>query len=271
MSMQRTNPGPRVAEHHRSGVGVVRIGYPIEVRTVTVTRREYVTPTMVRLTFGGPGLDGLHTYQADDHVKVIFPDPDGTYRVPVPNDAHMLDWPRPSPTTRTYTIRRYDPAAGELDLDFVLHDGGLASTWACGVGVGTEVTIAGPPGARAFPHTYDHYVFAVDPTALPALARWLEEAPVEVSADVVVEATHQADHDYPLAHRDGVRFTRLLRRDGRSELAETVTSLTLPPGRSFLFAAGEAGDIKALRAWSKGRLDSSIVGYWKRGVAGFDD
>ena len=142
---------------------------------------------MLRLTLGGPALAGFHTYQADDHVKIVFPDPDGTRRDPVPDAQRMLDWPRPLPTTRKYTVRRYDAAACEIDLDFVLHDGGVASTWAASAAVGDEVTIAGPPGAKAFPHNYDHYVFAVDATALPAVARWLEESPADVSAHVVAE------------------------------------------------------------------------------------
>ncbi len=49
------------------------------------------------------------------------------------------------------------------------------------------MTIAGPPGAKAFAHNFDHYVFAVDSTALPAVARWLDESPAEVSAHVVIE------------------------------------------------------------------------------------
>ncbi|MFI0421075.1 siderophore-interacting protein [Spongiactinospora sp. 9N601] len=264
----RSDPREKVAAHHRAGSGNVRVPYPIGVRTTTIVARQELTPRMLRLTLGGPGLDGFHTYQADDHVKIVFPDADGTLRAPVPNDQQMLDWPHPMPPTRKYTIRRYDAAARELDLDFVLHDGGLASTWAEKAQVGDAVVVAGPPGAKAFPHTYDHYVFAVDPTALPAAARWLEEAPADVSAHVVIECDDPAEHDYPLpGGRPGVQIIRLVREGSLSTLADVVRSLDLP-GRAFLFAAGEAGDIRPLRAWSAGRMDALITGYWKRGVAG---
>ncbi|MEO3785786.1 siderophore-interacting protein [Actinocorallia sp. B10E7] len=268
--MDRSAPRDRVASHHKAGSGTVRIGYPIGVRTVTVTRRVQVTPNIVRLTLSGPELDGFHTYQADDHVKVVFPDPDETLRLPTANEELTLDWPRPLPPARKYTIRRYDAAAREADLEVVLHEGGLGSSWAASVEVGDEVSIAGPPGAKAFAHNYDHYVFAVDTTALPALGRWLEESPSDVSAHVVIETDDAADHAYPLASRDGVQVTWLV-RDGGSALAETVRSLPLPDARTFLFAAGEADDIKPLRAWSKERFDSLFTGYWKRGVAGLDD
>ncbi|MER7417648.1 siderophore-interacting protein [Micromonospora peucetia] len=271
MTVDRHDPAARVAAHHRAGSGTARIGYPIGVRRVRVLARRQLTPRMLRLTLGGPDLVGFHTYQADDHVKVVFPDPDGTRRDPVPDGQGMLDWPRPSPTSRKYTVRRYDAAAHEIDLDFVLHDGGVASTWAASAAVGDEATIAGPPGAKAFPHTYDHYVFAVDGTALPAVGRWLEDSPADVSAHVVVEVDDAAERGYPLALRDRVAVTWLVREGTSSTLAEEVRSLRLPAGRSFLFAAGEATDIRPLRAWSRDRLDSLITGYWKRGIAGLED
>ncbi|MFB4319865.1 siderophore-interacting protein [Actinomadura sp. 21ATH] len=258
--MNRDNPRGRVAEHHRTGTGLERIPYPIGIRTAELVRREEITPRMLRLTLGGPGLDGMHTYQADDHVRIVFPDPDGTRRLPIPNGRQMLDWPRPFPTTRKYTIRRYDAGARELDLDFVLHEGGLASGWAAGARIGEEVAIAGPPGAKSFPHNYDHYVFAVDSTALPALARWLDESPEDVSATAVVDG----DADYPLAERAGVRVVH-------GDLGGTVQGLALPAGRTFLFAAGEADALKPLRAWSKDRMDALFTGYWKRGVVEFED
>ncbi len=276
--MDRSDPAGRVAAHHAStppaGEGVTRIGYPIGVRTASVVRVAEVTPTMLRLTLGGPGLAGFHSHQADDHVKVVFPLPDGTRNDPVPDDEESLEWPRPVPPTRKYTVRRWDPRALELDLDFVVHDGGLASDWVGSVAVGADVVVAGPPGAKAFAHTYDHYVFAVDTTALPALARWLEESPADVSADVLVDVDHRWERDYPLADRDGVRV-RWLDRSGGSRLTQEVAGLDLPArdrARTFLFAAGEAGDIKPLRAWARDHVtDSLVTGYWKRGVAGLDE
>ncbi|MET0866016.1 MAG: siderophore-interacting protein [Nakamurella sp.] len=269
MTIDRMDPQGRVATHHRVGSGLVRVGYPIGVRTVKVVARQQLTPAMIRLTLAGPGLADLHTYQCDDHVAVVFPDPGGELRIPVANDHQMLDWPHPMPPTRKYTIRRFDARSLQVDLDVVLHDGGLASTWASTVGIGAEVTIAGPPGSKAFAHNYDHYVFAVDATGLPPLERWLAAAPPDVSADIVIETASAAEHGYPLPERRRVRVSWLTRGD-HSRLARTVENLALPAGRVFLFAAGEAGDIKPLRSW-RADIDSLVTGYWKRGEAGFHD
>ncbi|MEE3920458.1 siderophore-interacting protein [Micromonospora sp. BRA006-A] len=130
-------------------------------------------------------------------------------------------------------MRRYDPATCQIDLDFVLHDGGVASAWADAAAVGDQVTIAGPPGAKAFPHSYDHYVFAVDATALPAVARWLEESPADVSAHVVAEVDDPAERDYPLAARDGVAVTWLVRgRPGPRSRSRWDRCACRPGGRS---------------------------------------
>nr|WP_272923820.1 siderophore-interacting protein [Streptomyces sp. SID3343] len=234
-------------------------------------RKQQMTTSVLRLTVGGPGLAGFHSHQFDDHFKIVFPDADGTVRLPLPDGEQSLTWPRPMVTSRRYTARRHDARAGELDIDFVIHPGGVASDWAVAAEPGADVAIAGPPGAKAFPQTYDHYVFAVDTTALPAAARWLEESSPDVSAHIVVETEHADEHRYPLATREGVQVTWLAHGDGASRLAETVRALPLPAGRVFLFAAGETDDIKPLRAWAKGRLDSLFTGYWRRGVAGLED
>lgn len=268
----RVDPAGRMAEFHAIGRGVTRVGYPILVTRAPLVARTEVTPTMLRLTLRGPELAGFHSYQADDHVKIVLAHPDGTRNDPVVNDRRELDWPRPFTPARKYTVRRFDREACEVDLDVVLHDGGVASEWARTAELGEEVVLAGPPGAKAFPRTYAHYVLVADPTGLPAVARWLEESPDDVSADVLVDVDHEHERDYPLAVGGGVRVQWLDRSAG-SRAAELVAALDLAdPADTFLFAAGEAGDIKPLRRWSRERgVDALVTGYWKRGVADLDE
>ena len=142
--MDRERPRERVAEA-RLGAGGAKVPYPIRIRCLEVVGRQTISPTMLRLTLGGQDLVGFESHSVvDEHVKIVFPDPDGGLRVPEPNGS-MVRWPHPMPPTRDYTVRRYDPTAGELDLDVVLHAGGLASEWAARVGPGEPVWVAGPP------------------------------------------------------------------------------------------------------------------------------
>lgn len=279
MANERADPGPLVLAHQTDGRGTQRIGYAIAIRTAQVVARTQVTPHMLRLTVASPAIKDVVTHACDDHVGLIFPLDDGTRNDPTYDpDRLMLTWHSPQPAMRKYTIRRLDAESGEMDLDVVLHAGGLASEWAAQAELGDDVVLAGPPGALAFAHTYRHYVFAVDTTALPAVARWLDESDWleerTVTVQVLIDHDHDEETSYPLRQRTGVTV-EWLSRTGGSRLADVVGGLDLSgrdPADVFVFAAGEAGDIKALRRWSKERgIDALVTGYWKRGAVEHDD
>src|SRR6188508_2327132 len=92
-----------------------------------VVRTERLAETMVRVVVGGAGLAAFQpSPHADSYVKVVFL-PAGTAR-PVRADGRLdLDAVRASlppeqqPRQRSYTVRRWDPVAGQLTLDVVVH------------------------------------------------------------------------------------------------------------------------------------------------------
>ncbi|GAA4126865.1 siderophore-interacting protein [Actinomadura keratinilytica] len=268
----------RIAEV-RAGTRAEKVPYPIRIRRTEVVRTEMVGAGLIRLTLGGPGTEGFESHAPDEHVKIVFPDPDGTLRLPEP-DGLMLRWPRPSPTTREYTVRRYDARTGELAVDIALHDGGLASDWARSVRPGDPVHVAGPPGGLIVPHAYDRYLLAGDITALPAIARRLEELPRTAAGWAFVEVADAAE-EIGLSAPEDVQVRWLHRGDrppGTGGLLErAVRSVEIPDGqRVYVWIAGEAGTLKPLRRWVRDELrldrgDYDITGYWKRGVADYDD
>lgn len=251
--------------------------HPVRVRRLEVLRRETVTPRMVRVVLGGPGLAGFESHAPDEHVKLVLPDPDGTTRPPTElADGSALEWPRPFPPNREYTVRRYVPhageqGAGEVWFDFVVHAGGLASDWAQQVEPGASIWVAGPRPGLLVPPEFGHQVLLADHTALPAVARWLEELPAGVDAQAVV-AVPDADEQQELAVRPGVVVTWLHTEDpthGEASLGEALEQLTLPADRHvYLWAAGEAGVLKPVRRWARAngfaRGTCDISGYWRR-------
>ncbi|NRQ38203.1 siderophore-interacting protein [Nonomuraea sp. NN258] len=269
----------RIAEVKAGTGGCERVGYPIRIREVEVLRTAQVGAGLIRVTVGGPGLAGFESHAPDEHVKLIFPEEDGELRLPEPNGL-VLKWPRPSPTSREYTVRRYDAAAGELDIDIALHDGGLASGWAETVEPGAKVHVAGPPGGVVVPYVYDRYVLAGDITALPAIARWLEELPRTAAGWAFIEVGSAAD-EIELSAPEDVEVRWLHRGDrppGTAGLLEgAVRTVRVPEGeRVYVWLAGEAGELKPLRRWVGDELglakhDQNITGYWKRGVTHYDD
>jgi NADPH-dependent ferric siderophore reductase len=264
----------------RAGTESAKVRYPIRIREVEVLRSTMVGAGLVRVTLGGPGTDGFESHAPDEHIKLIFPESDGTLRLPEP-DGDMLRWPRPLPTSREYTVRRYDPATGELDIDIALHGTeGLGATWARTVQPGATVHVAGPPGGRIVPHNYDRYLLAGDLTALPAIARWLEELPRTARGWAFIEVA-DAREEIALTRPEGVEV-HWLHRDGAAPgtsglLEDAVRAVEIATGeRVYAWLAGEAGVLKPLRRWVRddlglGKADQDITGYWKRGVADFDE
>ncbi|MFE4214457.1 siderophore-interacting protein [Streptomyces sp. NPDC056844] len=268
----------RIAEV-RAGRQAEKVGYPIGIRETEVVRTAMVGAGLLRVTLGGPGTEGFEAHSPDEHVKLLFPDPDGSLRLPEPNGA-MLRWPRPAPVSRQYTVRRYDPVSGEIDIDVALHEGGLASEWASAARPGAVMHLAGPPGGLIVPHSYDRYLLAGDITALPAIARWLEELPRTAKGWAFIEVPDAAQ-EIELSAPEGVEV-HWLHRDSRAvdaddALVRAVTAVAVPEGeRLYVWVAGEAGQIKPLRRWVRdelglGKADHDITGYWKRGVADFDE
>jgi NADPH-dependent ferric siderophore reductase len=138
------------------------------------------------------------------------------------------------------------------------------------------VHVAGPPGGLIVPHAYDRYLLAGDITALPAIARRLEELPRDAAGWAIV-AVADASQEIPLDAPDGLQVTWLHGDRTSMALADAVRAVAVPDGeRLYLWVAGEAGSIKPLRRWARDglRLDRSdidITGYWKRGIADYDD
>ncbi|PXY20508.1 siderophore-interacting protein [Prauserella endophytica] len=236
-----------------------------------VLRTERITPHMIRVVSGGEGLAAFRPNEfTDAYVKVAFPSPGVTY--PEPLDMRTIKAELPSehwPRLRTYTVRYYDAAAGELTIDFVHHgDEGLAGPWAASLRPGDEVWLLGPGGAYAPSADADWHLLVGDESALPAIGAALEAMPAgaPVRAFVLVE---DAAEEQPLATKGDAQI-RWLRRAEGDDLVAAVRELEFPEGDVHAFVHGEAGFVKELRRHlldergvRKDRL--SISGYWRRG------
>ncbi|MEJ2885834.1 siderophore-interacting protein [Actinomycetospora aeridis] len=237
-----------------------------------VLRTERLTPHLVRVVLGGPGLDGIvDNGCTDKYVKLAFPRPGVEYPTPFDVAAIREAMPREDwPLVRTYTVRSLDHRAGEMVIDFVVHgDTGVAGPWALAAAPGDEITLMGPGGAYAPSADADAHVLVGDEAAIPAIAAALEQvAPgVPVHAWVQVDGP---DDELPLP-TPGALSLRWLHRDAGEDLVDTVRTADWPAGTVHAFVHGETGDVKALRGHllEERGLDRawlSISGYWRRGA-----
>lgn len=200
-------------------------------------------------------------------MKILFADPHGQLPLPI-QDGDKLIWPRPLPVSREYTVRRYDIDAGELDIDFVVHEGGLASAWATAVQPGDRIWIAGPPRGTVVPDVYDFYVLVGDETALPAIARFANELPATAAGRIGV-IVHDPEEGQELIVPAGVEVTWLYRDADALGLVVNFLSAVKPPAgaRTYLWVAGEQRLLKAARDWAQThgvrRHDRHTTGYWR--------
>ncbi|MGY1808151.1 siderophore-interacting protein [Blastococcus sp. SYSU D00669] len=248
---------------------------PRAPRVAEVLRTSRLTPHMIRVVLGGEGLAGFPAGAFTDHyVKLLFPPAGAPYGVPYDVERVRAEFPREQwPVTRTYTVRSWDVATGELTIDFVHHgDQGLAGPWAAAARPGDLIQLLGPGGAYAPSPDADWHLLAGDESALPAIGAALEGLPAGARALVFVEVADATEEQDDLVVGDGVELVWVHRRDGVPGVAlvAAVLAAPLPEGTPHLFVHGEAGAVRDLRRFLRAQYGlrpefTSISGYWRRG------
>ncbi|SDC58424.1 NADPH-dependent ferric siderophore reductase, contains FAD-binding and SIP domains [Geodermatophilus telluris] len=241
-------------------------------RTGTVVRTTRVTPHTVRVVLGGDGLAGFAPEHTDSYVKLLLPPAGAPYGVPFDVDDIRARLPREQwPVTRTYTVRSWDAAAGELTVDVVVHgDEGVAGPWAASARPGETVQLFGPGGAWSPAAEADWHLLVGDETALPAIAAALEALPAGARAEVFVEVDGP-EEEQDLAVGPGVRLSWVHRGPVAGvALVAAVCGADLPAGDVGAFVHGEAGAVRELRRFLRTGLGvrperMSVSGYWRLG------
>lgn len=245
-----------------------------------VVRSEQLSPAMQRIVLGGESLDLYPAECAGAHLKVLVPRAGQEKpHLPIVGEGRPR-WevaPEERPHVRTYTVRAFDPVRCEVTLDFVKHaHGGPAASWAAEAKVGSWLAISGPGEPYALPSDSAFYLFAGDLSALPAISTQLEALPPEANGIALLQAEHE-DEILPVGAPEGVQVKWLVTQGSGREslLADAVRGVALPADaaeRIAVFAAGEAVEIGAIRAYVRGELGVArgrtyLMPFWKRGAA----
>ena len=127
--------------------------------------------------------------------------------------------------------------------------------------------IGGPRGSFVLPTDYVWHLLIGDDTALPAVARRLEELPAGARAIVRMMVADVADRRLPASAAEvDVQWF-----DSTDALLASARGLALPAGAGYAWCAGEAATTAALRrilVVEKGHSRHAIraAAYWKRGA-----
>jgi NADPH-dependent ferric siderophore reductase len=225
-------------------------------RQLQVVSKEALTPNMLRITLGGEDMAGFPEGRKSANFKLL-----------IPNGSQK-------PVVRTYTVRNYDPAAGQVDVDFVLHaDHGPASHWAEHAQPGDPVGFAGPGSPKLVDFTADWFLIVGDMSALPAIGAIVEQLPAGACGYAVLEII-DSDDQQSLPFPEGIDVQWVVNPDPGNPAAvlqDAVLSLPWLTGRAAVWAAGESGAVKALRRYFKferdvAKADLYTSGYWQIGL-----
>ena len=247
-------------------------------RLLQVVRATKLTPQMRRITLGGAAIEGFPSGKQGSHLKLFIPRPGQASPAMPKLTENGPVWPPADerPFVRTYTIRAFNAAAGELDIDFVLHgDHGPAATWAAKAKPGDAVGIAGPGTKGPLPQDAGWYLLVGDETALPAISAHLETLPATARGLALIEVA-DAQEIQPLLHPEQFELRWLLRNGapaGHSRLlVEAVLQLTPPATPIFAWVAAENSITVTIRnhwrtAWGLTRSQIEAIPFWKAGAS----
>jgi NADPH-dependent ferric siderophore reductase len=244
---------------------------PVDVLTVVAVRD--VTPAVRRVTLTALG-DVVAA--AGPSLSLLVPrvgDP-APHWPEIARDGRIV-WPQGSHgvALRSYTARRQDPAAGELDIDFVLHGDGPAATWAAAAAPGAVLAVASAASLGAAEAGW--LLLAGDETAIPAISRILGSADPEVRGIALLEvAGPEEEQSVPAPAGVEVRWLhRSTAAAGADLLIDAVAALPRPTGEDlFAWVGAESATVRAVRAdlrtrWGLRRSQHHAIGYWRRGRA----
>lgn len=242
-------------------------------RVLQVVRNRLLTPNMRRITLGG---DELDNYGDGPNIKLLVPPPGvAEPEWPLAGEGGRPIWPVPDkcPALRTYSLRRYDPVAREIDVDFVMHEHGVGSRWAAGAKPGDLLGVGPSAGLTVAPAKW--YLFAGDHTALPAIARIMESLPPTARGRAFIEVPGPAD-EQPIDCRADIELTWLHRNGvdagGSTLIQDAVLGMDWPsPENGFVWIGCETATVRPLRAHARkqrgfGPRQVLAIGYWRRGM-----
>jgi NADPH-dependent ferric siderophore reductase len=242
------------------------------IHRANVVEVRPISPGMVRVVLGGDGLDGfVSSGVGDEYLRVFLPRDGQTEPVlprPVGKDSWAFDeGVEPSPL-RTYTVRDWNEASRELAIDMVVHERGLAGTWARTVSPGDVVGLNTPRGMYDAPAGLEWQLLVADAAGLPAAARILEQTPPGVRSRVVLEVP-DTEHEVALElpERTELHWMHGGNGHGRSRLEEVVRSAEFPSGTGYVWVAGETRVTRGVRKYLRHELGWAasrykVVGYW---------
>lgn len=242
-------------------------------REIRVVDAYNITPHMRRVVVATD--DARHFVEGGLHARLLIP-PKGREPVwPHTEPDGRIHWPKSDDalTIRAYTIRSIDLDRGEMNIDFVVHEGDdvPGATWALTARPGDPAGLIGPGGGGV--PTARKLILAGDETALPAIARIAASVPADAELRILLEIADKQE-EQPLTSSASMNVTWLHRNDaaaGTTDTLERILRDIVPAAdpETFVWVACEQKQARVVRAFVKSEMARdpgtfSIAAYWQR-------
>ncbi len=221
---------------------------------LVVASVEERTPHMRRIELIGPSLEGFEYLPGQDLAVAMVRD-----------DGSMV--------RRRYTIRRFDPGRGLLDLEVVMHGDGPGIQWARAARPGLAVGAIGPRGKITLAPGAEWHLFAGDATALPGAFAMMEALPTGVPARAFLMVDGPAERQTIASNATNKTVTWSYDdvNEASDGLVAAVSASRFSPDGGHAYLAGEVALVSELKAallargWTADQV--SAKAYWNRGRA----
>lgn len=244
-----------------------------DLREIRVVGARNVSPHMRRVTVACD--DARHFAHGGLHFRLLIPPKGRTPVWPKLRADGRIEWAKDEDalTVRIYTFRSIDLERGEIDIDFVLHEGENmpGAEWAMNAKPGDIAGALGPGGGGVPEAT--SMILAGDETALPAISRIAAEVPPGTQLRIFLEVDGPSEElgmpsagkvDLIWMHRHGAPA-------GTMGLVESAVrnALADADADTFVWAGCERSEAKRIRDFLKtershDRHRMSIGAYWER-------
>ncbi|MGK3111624.1 siderophore-interacting protein [Candidatus Pantoea formicae] len=246
-----------------------RVRNELRFRHITVANKTLIAGAFWRIEFTGSDLAGFNSPSFDDHIKVFFPEQAGSALALPQMTEEGIVWPGGvRPAARDYTPLAFN-GTDSLTLDFYIHDGGVASSWANDAKPGDQIAMGGPRGSCVVPVDYACQIYVCDETGLPAFKRRYAEMQAQ-QIHLLAYADESTGRDY-LGDLPHVQVTWLgsgtMQADNLGPLIAQLDKISLPVEEYFIWLTGEGEAVKLLSDYFTQRRGADTdfvraVAYW---------
>jgi len=262
-----------VAEAIRWSDGDAHLARPPNFHVLTVKKSQRILQGLQRVTFQ---CDDARVLDADGiHLRMMLPR-DLTRRPvwPTVGDNGVTRWPKDHDAlhARAVTISDLRTATDELDIDLVVHEGGLISDWAQAASEGYELGVMGPGGDKN-PPVSQNLLLAGDETALPAIRRLLGFLDSKATGSVLV-AARDSEEVCQYFPQTSLKVTILSPTIFAEEITARIEAHHAANPVDFAWFGGEYSHATHLRHLFKSTFGlpsdkMSSAAYWRIGRAGY--